>query len=105
MKRREVLRALGTLTVAAVANNKVTAKDRIDSTIRKETMPSTQLIKPDDYFLSATNPTANVDQRAQEALGIRVLAMPAVQKAKAAMAQRWKTIAMNSPMSSLSTMC
>jgi hypothetical protein len=47
-------------------------------------------LKVDDYFLSAENASATADQRDIEALALKVYEMPAVQKAKAMAAMRWK---------------
>lgn len=44
----------------------------------------------DGHFLSATNPTATIDQREMEALGIELLKHPLVEQAKNAAARRWK---------------
>jgi len=51
-----------------------------------------ELTLGNSHFLSKTNPTANVDQRDLEALGIKVLETPAVQKAKQQAAGRWKSV-------------
>lgn len=42
------------------------------------------------HFLSATNPTATVDQRDMEALGLKMLQMPVIVRAREAAARRWK---------------
>lgn len=51
-----------------------------------------QLTLGNDFFLSKSNPVANVDQRDMEALAIRILAMPEVQEAKQNATARWRTI-------------
>jgi hypothetical protein len=48
------------------------------------------VLKVDNYFLSAENASATADQRDIEALALKVYDMPAVQKAKAMAAMRWK---------------
>lgn len=55
-------------------------------------MSRKNVLEVDDYFLSAINPTATRDQQDLEALCIQVFAMPKVQTAKRAAAERWRTL-------------
>ena len=89
MQRREMLTTLGALAVSAAVTETATAKTTRPGNAGKFAIPAR--LTDDAFFLSATNPTANVDQRDLEALSIRVMNMPLVVKTRAAIAQRWKT--------------
>ena len=90
MKRREMLRALGALTLASVSTEGM-ARDNGSNTQRKPVGNEPAL--GDAHFLSATNPVATVDQRDLEVLAIRIARTPELQKAKANAAARLKLLA------------
>lgn len=49
-----------------------------------------KIVLGDSHFLSATNPTATVDQREMEDLGLEMLRMPIIVEARERAARRWK---------------
>lgn len=50
------------------------------------------VLQPDSYFLSASNPTCNVDQIECERLALEVLRLPLVARAVERMAMRWRRL-------------
>lgn len=50
------------------------------------------LLVPDDHWLASRNPAFTADQRSMEELALRLWENPVVVRARAALAQRWKTI-------------
>src|ERR1700746_3849210 len=56
-------------------------------------MNAKNFLTPDDYFLSATNPIANADQRDLEALALKLIEMPSIAAARMQATQRWKICA------------
>ena len=101
MKRRELIRAIGTMsaaTLASVATSGVasaaeSAHAGHNNAIAKwkpATIPP--IVFGDSHFLSKTNPDATADQRELDALAIKVMGMPAVLKAREMARRRYRMI-------------
>ncbi|RNL66791.1 DUF1214 domain-containing protein [Zhongshania marina] len=67
--------------------NKVTSFEQVGS---KPFDGEQSLALGSDHFLSTSNPTATLDQREMEALGIEMLQHPRVKMAREAAARRWR---------------
>ena len=98
MQRRELIRAMGAMTMASVATSSMagdaTAAPAGHKGSGKKWSPPAipPIILGDSHFLSKTNPDATADQRELDALAIKVMAMPAVLKAREMAKRRYRMI-------------
>ena len=91
MKRRDLMRAMAATPIAAAITGSVAA-EKASTPVKRRLPPAGEITLGDSFFLSKINPVATADQRDLEALALKVMAMPAVAKAREAAMRRYRTL-------------